>query len=310
MSRNLIAALAALVVVAILADACLFTVAQTEQALITQLGQPVRVIEQPGLHVKLPLVQTAIYFDRRLLDYEVPPEEVILGDQRRLIVDSFARFRIVDPLRYYQAVGIGEEGIQARLNSVVSSSLRRVLGNEQLLNVLSSQRGRIMGLIRDQSNTEMRGFGVTVEDVRIRRADLPEENTQAVLARMQSERERVAKQARAEGAEASARIRANAERERTVLLAEAKASADRLRGEGEAKSIATYADAVSRDPGFFQTWRTLQAYREAFAAGTSRLVLTPGDAFLKLLSEPPRPGDGDTAQAAPPAAPAQADAKP
>ncbi len=299
MSRVVLAILAAVIVAAIVADSCLFTVSQTEQALVTQFGQPVRVIRQPGLHAKLPLMQTAIFFDRRLLDYEVPPEEVILGDQRRLIVDSFARFRIVDPLRYYQAVGIGEEGIRARLNSVVSSALRRVLGNEQLLNVLSVQRGRIMGLIRDQSNAEMRNFGVTVEDVRIRRADLPEENTQAVLARMQSERERVAKQARAEGAEASAKIRANAERERTVLLADARAAADRLRGEGEAKSIATYADAVRQDPGFFQTWRTLRAYREAFAAGTARLVLTPGAGFLKLLSQAPQPGDGDAGAVGP-----------
>ncbi len=304
MSRTAIIALAAAFVVALFANAALFTVGQTEQALVTQFGQPVRVIERPGLHAKVPFVQTVIMFDRRLLDYEIPPEEVILGGQRRLIVNGFARFRIVDPLRYYQAVGIGEEGIRARLNSVVSSALRRVLGNEQLLNVLSVQRGRIMALIRDQSNAEMRGFGVTVEDVRIRRADLPEENTQAVLARMKSERERVAKQARAEGAEASAKIRADADRERTVLLANARAAADRLRGEGEAKSIATYADAVRQDPGFFQTWRTLLAYREAFAAGTSRLVLTPGDEFLKLLSQAPRPGDGDTAAAA--AAPAAA----
>ncbi len=297
MSRTPVIALAAAAVVLLLAFSSLFTVTQTEQALVTQLGQPVRVIETPGLHVKLPLVQTVIYFDHRLLDYEVPPEEVILGDQRRLIVDSFTRFRIVDPLRYYQAVGVGEEGIRARLNSVVSSSLRRVLGNEQLLNVLSSQRGRIMSLIRDQSNAEMHNFGVTVEDVRIRRADLPEENTQAVLARMQSERQRVAKQARAEGAEAAAKIKANAERERTVLLAEAKATADRLRGEGEAKSIATYAAAVQRDPGFYRTWRTLLAYRDAFAAGTSRLVLTPGDAFLKLLNREPRAGDMPAAPA-------------
>lgn len=292
MSRSLIIALAAAVVVALFAGASLFTVTQTEQALITQLGQPVRVIEKPGLHVKLPFVQTAIFFDRRLLDYEVPPEEVILGGQRRLIVDGFARFRIVDPLRYYQTVGVGEEGIRQRLNSVVSSALRRVLGNEQLLNVLSSARGRIMGLIRDQSNAEMRGFGVRVEDVRIRRADLPEENTQAVLARMQSERERVAKQARAEGAEAAIRIKANADRERTVLLADARATADKLRGEGEARSIAIYADAVGRDPGFFQTWRTLRAYRDAFAAGRTRLVMTPGDDFLKLLGQAPHPEEG------------------
>jgi membrane protease subunit HflC len=299
MSRTLIAALAALFVAALLIDGTLFTVQQTEQALITQLGQPVRVIEKPGLHAKLPLMQTVITFDRRLLDYAVPPEEVILGDQRRLIVDSFTRFRITDPLRYYQAVGAAEEGIRARLNSVVSSSLRRVLGNEQLLNVLSSERGRIMSLIRDQSNAEMRNFGVTVEDVRIRRADLPEENTQAVLARMQSERERVAKQARAEGAEASARIKADADRDRTVLLAEARATADQLRGEGEAKSINIYAAAVGRDPGFFRTWRTLQAYRDAFGNGASRLVMTPGDSFLKLLRQAPPLSPAGEAAAAP-----------
>ena len=237
-------------------------------------------------------MQTAISFDRRLLDYEVPSEEVILGDQRRLIVDSFTRFRITDPLRYYQAVGPTEEGIRTRLNSVVSSSLRRVLGNEQLLNVLSSARGRIMGLIKGQVNDEMRNFGVSIEDVRIRRADLPEENTQAILSRMQSERERVARQARAEGAEASARIRANAERERTVLLADARATADKLRGQGEAQAIAIYADAFERSPHFFQVWRTLQAYREAFSNGTSRLVMTPGDDFLKLLRQAPQPEAG------------------
>jgi membrane protease subunit HflC len=287
MNRLLTIGAAAVVVLLLVAGSALFTVQQTEQVLITQFGEPIRVITEPGLHAKIPFMQTAITFDRRLLDYEVQPEEVILGDQRRLIVDSFTRFRITDPLRYYQAVGPTEEGIRARLNSVVSSSLRRVLGNEQLLNVLSTNRGRIMGQIRSQVGDEMRSFGITIEDVRIRRADLPEENTQAILSRMQSERERVARQARAEGAEASARIRADAERERTVLLAQARATADKLRGEGEAQAIATYADAFQRDPHFFEVWRTLQAYRDAFAQGTSRLVLTPGDAFLKLLHEAP-----------------------
>ena len=305
MKGSTLAAIAAAFVLAVVASSSLFTVEQTEQVLITQFGEPVRVITQPGLHAKLPVLQTVISFDRRLLDYEVPPEEVILGDQRRLIVDSFARFRIVDPLRYFQAVGGTEDGIRARLNSVVSSALRRVLGNEQLLNVLSSQRGRIMGLIRDEANQEMHNFGVTVEDVRLRRADLPEENTQAVLARMKSERERIATQARAEGAEASARIRANAERERTVLLAEARATADKLRGQGEAQSIAIYADAFERDRAFFQTWRTLQAYRDAFAGGNSRLVMTPGDDFLKLLVHRPTVGDVATAPPAVAAAPAQ-----
>ena len=289
MSRLMTGLVAAVFVLVLGLGSTLFTVQQTEQVLITQFGEPIRVITKPGLHAKIPLVQTVISFDRRLLDYEVQSEEVILGDQRRLIVDSFTRFRIVDPLRYYQAVGPTEEGIRVRLNSVVSSSLRRVLGNEQLLNVLSSNRGRIMGLIRDQVNEEMKSFGVSVEDVRIRRADLPEENTQAILSRMQSERERVARQARAEGGEASQRIRADAERERTVLLAEARASADKLRGQGEGEAIAIYADAFQRDPHFFEVWRTLQAYREAFAAGGSRLVLTPGDAFLKMLNEAPKP---------------------
>lgn len=288
-SRVGLAAIAVVFVAVIVAGSSLFTVGQTEQVLITRLGQPKRIITVPGLHAKVPLIDTAIVFDNRLLDYELPPEEVILGDQRRLIVDSFTRFRITDALRYYQAVGGTEDGIRGRLNSVVSSSLRRVLGNEQLLNVLSSNRARIMALIRDQVNTEMKTFGISVEDVRIRRADLPEENTQAILQRMQSERDRVARQARAEGAEASAKIRADAERERTVLLADARATADNLRGLGEGAAIATYADAFNRDPHFFEVWRTLQAYREAFGTGTSRLVLSPNADFLKMLREAPKP---------------------
>jgi membrane protease subunit HflC len=289
MSRSMMA-LAALAVAVFIAASAMFTVEQTEQVLITQFGEPVRVVREPGLNFKIPLVQTVISFDRRLLDYELPSEEVILGDQRRLIVDSFTRYRIADPLRYYQAVGPTENGIRVRLNSVVSSSLRRVLGNEQLLNVLSSNRGRIMGLIREQVNAEMQSFGVNVEDVRIRRADLPPENTQAILSRMQSERQRVAAQARAEGDEAAARIRADADRERTVLLANARSTADRLRGEGEAQAIAIYADAFNRDPQFFQFWRTMQAYRDSFGHGGSRLVLTPGEGFLKLLRDAPLPG--------------------
>ncbi len=288
-SRIGLAAIAVVFVAVVAVGSSLFTVSQTEQVLITRLGAPRRIITEPGLHAKIPLLETAISFDRRLLDYELPPEEVILGDQRRLIVDSFTRFRITDALRYFQAVGATEDGIRGRLNSVVSSSLRRVLGNEQLLDVLSSNRARIMTTIRNQVNTEMKGFGVTVEDVRIRRADLPEENTQAILQRMQSERDRVARQARAEGAEASAKIRADAERERTVLLAEAQATADKLRGLGEANAIATYAAAFQQDPHFFEVWRTLQAYRAAFGTGTSRLVLSPSADFLKLLREAPKP---------------------
>jgi len=290
MNRAPIILIAALVVAILLGLSSLFVVQQTEQVLITQFGKPVRVISEPGLHVKLPFfIQHVLTFDRRLLLVETAGQEVILGDQRRLIVDSFTMFRIVDPLLFYQAVGPVADGIRSRLNSIVSSSLRRVLGSNTLLDVLSADRTHIMMNIRQQVNREMAGFGVQVEDVRIRRADLPEENTQAILSRMQSERQRVAAQARAEGAEASQRIRANAERERTVLLAEARASADKLRGEGEAQATRLYADAYGQDANFFTAWRTLSAYRDAFAGGNARLVLTPDTPFLRYLSAPPEP---------------------
>ena len=192
-----------------------------------------------------------INFDKRLLNLELPGEQVILGDQRRLVVDSFTLFRITDPLLYYQSVGPVEDGIRGRLNSIVSASLRRVLANNKLLDVLSAKRDQIMATIRDQVNVEMKGFGISIEDVRIRRADLPDENTKAILSRMQSERQRVASQARAEGAEAAQRIRADAERDRTVLVADARATSDRLRGEGEAEATRTYAKAYQQDAGFY-----------------------------------------------------------
>ena len=289
MTRGLVAGLAGLVILFILVSSTLFTVGQTQQALITQFGRPVRVIEHPGLHSKIPFVQTVIEFDRRLLYLGTPSEEVILGDQRRLIVDSFTMFRIADPLSYYQAVGAGEQGIQIRLDAIVASAIRRQLGTRSLPDVLSADRDRIMASIRDQVNGEMKGFGVIVQDVRIRRADLPRENTEAILSRMQSERQRVAAQARAEGAEAALKIRADADRDRTVLLANAKATADQLRGEGEAGATKLYADAFGQDPAFFGAWRTLQAYRDAFASGHTRLILTPDNDFLRYLLTPPVP---------------------
>jgi modulator of FtsH protease HflC len=289
MSRALIALIALLVVLFVLAESTLFTVGQNEQVLITQFGQPVRVIKDPGLHSKTPFVQTVIEFDRRLLNIELPGDQITLGDQRRLVVDSFTVYRITDPLLYYQSVGTVEDGIRGRLNSVVSAALRDVLADNKLLDVLSAKRDQIMAAIRDRVNVQMKSFGVAIEDVRIRRADLPSENTKAILSRMQSERQRVAAQARAEGAEASARIRADADRERTVLLAEARATSDRLRGEGEAEATRVYAKAYSQDSGFYTAWRTYQAYHDSFATGGSRLVLTPDNNFLRYLQSPPAP---------------------
>lgn len=264
-----------------------FTVHQTQHVLVTRLGEPVRVISTPGLQMKIPLVETVITFDRRLLDFDAAGTEVILGDQRRLVVDSFTRYRITDPLRFFQASGGTEGGIRLRLQPIVSSAIRNVLGNEPLLAVLSSERSRVMGEIRTQVNEQARGFGLEVVDVRIRRADLPEENTQAILSRMQSERERVAREARAEGAEQAQRIRANADRERTVLIAEAQSSSEILRGEGEREAIRIFAEAFQRDPVFYQFYRTMQAYREAFSGGETRLILTPDSEFFRFLRESP-----------------------
>jgi membrane protease subunit HflC len=232
-----------------------------------------------------------ISFDNRLLAVELPGEEVILGDQRRLIVDSFTVFRIANPLRFYQAIGPGPEGIRTRLNSIVTASLRRILGRNTLLDVLSADRERIMASIKELVNAEMQNFGVEIEDVRIRRADLPTENTQAILSRMQSERQRVAAQARGEGAEASAKIRAEAERERTVILAEAKATAEKTRGDGEAEATRVFAKSFGEDQEFFSIWRTLQGYRDIFDGSGARLVLTPDNDYLRYLHGPPVPAD-------------------
>jgi modulator of FtsH protease HflC len=282
MNRLIIAAvvLGGLVLVA---ASSLFAVHQTQQVLITQFGQPIRVADQPGLNWKVPFIQTGIGFDRRLIDFDAQGQEVILGDQRRLVVDTFTRYRITDPLRFYQTVGATENGIRLRLGPIVSSSLRNTLGNEPLLAVLSADRARIMGEIRQRVNAEARSFGIEVTDVRIRRADLPEENTQAILSRMQSERERVAREQRAEGAEQAQRIRAAAERDRTVLIAEAQSRAETLRGEGEQQAIRIFAEAYEKDPEFYQFWRTMQAWREAFADGESRLLLSPDSDFFKYF---------------------------
>ncbi|HUC16430.1 MAG TPA: protease modulator HflC [Acetobacteraceae bacterium] len=289
MSARIWAPLVAIVLILFVVANAFFTVPQISEALVTQFGKPIRVITTPGLHVKLPFVQDVIPFDRRLLDYELPGEEVILGDQQRLVVDGFARFRITDPLAYYQAVGTTEDGIRARLGSILASSFRRVLGNETLPAVLSTARNRIMGEIRNEVNASMQGFGITIDDVRIRRADLPEENTQAVLARMQSERERVAALIRADGDQAATVIRAGADRERTVLLAEASARAAALRGEGEAQAITILGKAYDQDQGFFTIWRTLEVYRQGLASSHTELLLSPATPLLRYLNAAPKP---------------------
>ena len=283
MDRRLLIVIAAVLVVAgIFAMSALFIVDQTQLALVLQFGQPRRVIRDPGLWVKRPFLEDVILYDNRLLDFEPPPEEVIVSDQKRLVVDTYTRYRITDPLLFFQTVN-SEAAVRARLNAMVSVSLRRVLGNVTLSALLSDQRPAIMHQIRDEVAAQGKSFGIDVVDVRIRRADLPEENSQAIFARMQSEREQQAAQYRAEGAEAAQTVRANAERERTVILAEAQRDAQKVRGDGDAESIRIYADAFGQDKEFFAFYRSMQAYRDALTGHGTSFVLTPDTGFFRFF---------------------------
>jgi membrane protease subunit HflC len=262
----------------------LFIVNQNEQALVLQFGQPQRVIREAGLHFKKPfLIEEVVRYDRRVLDFEPPSEEVIASDQKRLVVDSFARFRIIDPLLFFQSVGT-EIGARGRLGATISGSLRRVLGGVTLASVLSDERDRIMRQITEEVSRQARAFGIEVIDVRLRRADLPEENSQAIYARMQSEREREAREFRAQGAEFAQRIRSVAERERTVLIAEAQREAQIKRGQGDGESVKIYADAFGRDPSFFAFYRSMQAYREALGNRDTTMVLSPDSEFFRYFN--------------------------
>ena len=287
MSRLGIFASALAVVVVLALFGSVYTVRQTQQALITQFGKPVAVITKPGLHFKTPFVQTVILFDKRLQMDPFPAEEVILGDQKRLIVDGFVEYQIVDPLKYYQTVGPSSQAILQRLDAVVSGSMRTVLASIDLVSVLTSDRTHVLNQVLGQVRKATSGFGLRIIDVRISRTSLPEQNTEAVLARMRAERERVAAELRAKGAEASQKITAGAERDRTVLLANAEAEAAALRGEGEADAIKTYAAAVNQDPHFYGIWRTLQAYRDGLAKPQNRLVLSPDTPLLRYLRTAP-----------------------
>lgn len=283
MSRNFLIGLGALAAAAlVLVLSALFTVHQTQQALVLQFGNPKRVIQEAGLHFKLPLIQNAIYIDKRVLDFDAPAEEVILGDQKRLVVDAFARYRIIDPLRFYQTVG-SEPILRGRIDTILDASLRKVMGGVPLFTVLSADRGQLMNRIRDQANTEAKQFGIDIVDVRIKRADLPEENSQAIYRRMQTEREREAKELRAQGAELAQRIRARADRERRVLIAEAQKEAQIIRGEGDAEAVRIFAEAFGQDIDFFTFYRSMQAYRTALGDDNTSFVLSPDSEFFRFF---------------------------
>jgi membrane protease subunit HflC len=258
-----------------------FIVHQTEQVIVLRFGNPVRVIAEPGLKFKLPIAETLVVFDKRVLDSDPEAEEVIASDQKRLVVDAFARYRIVDPLRFFQSVG-NEQGLRARLERVVNGTLRNVIGNVTLTAVLSEERAAIMTEIQKQVQEEAKNFGIDVIDVRIRRADLPQANSEAIFARMKSERDREAKEFRAQGAELAQRIRARADRERTVLIADATKQAQILRGDGDSLQVEIWGKAAGQDPQFFAFYRSMEAYRQALGADTT-MVLSPDSDFFRFF---------------------------
>jgi modulator of FtsH protease HflC len=272
-------------ILAVAAIGSLFTVYQSQQALVLQFGNPVRVVQEPGLHVKLPFIQQVETFEKRVLDFDAPSVELVLGDQKRLVVDAFARYRISDPLRFRQSTG-NELVFRTRLEPIIFSSLRSVLGEVSLFAVLSEDRLQLMSRIQREANEALERFGVEVVDVRIKRADLPAENSQAIFRRMQTEREREARELRAQGAEIGTRIRSRADRERRVILAEAERQAEILRGEGDAEAVRIFAEAYGKDSDFFGFYRSMQAYREALDGESTSLVLAPDSEFFRYFAEP------------------------
>jgi membrane protease subunit HflC len=301
-TRAVAAISAAVVVVLILAYSSVFVVEQIEQALVLQFGKPIRPVSDPGLHFKLPW-QEVVDYDRRILDFEPPAEEVIASDQKRLVIDTYARFRITDPLQFYQSVGT-EAVVRQRLNSIITGALRRVVGGIELQAVISQRRAEIMHQIRDEVNTQAKGWGIDVIDVRVKRADLPEENSQAVFDRMKSERQREAAGYRAEGARQAQAIRADADKQRTEIIADSQKQAQILRGQGDGDAIKITADAYGQDQAFFSFYRSLQAYREALSGPGTTLVLSPDSEFFKYMENGPQLGAG-----ARPPAPAAAQAQ-
>ena len=260
----------------------LFTVKEINQAIVLQFGDPKRVIAKPGLQVKIPFIQNVVFLDRRILSLDPAPEEVIASDQKRLIVDAYARFKIVDPLKFYVSVG-NEMVARSRLATIINSRLRSVLGKHSLATLLSEDRTKQMAIIQDGVNTEAEKFGITIIDIRIKRADLPQANSEAIYKRMQTEREREAKQFRARGAEMAVTITSTADKEVTVLLANAKKQSEIMKGEGDGQRNKIFAEAFGKDPEFFSFYRAMQAYENALIGGDTSLILSPDSDFFKFF---------------------------
>jgi len=277
-----------LVVVALIlaaASGSLFTVNQTQQALVLQFGEPKRTIQEPGLAFKLPFIQDVTYYEKRVLSL-IPQdaEEVILADQKRLQVDAYARYRIEDPLLFYQTVR-NERGARGRLEAIIDSSVRRALGRETLASILTGQRNDITRSIGEEVNASVSSLGIKIIDVRLRRADYPTATSQNIFNRMKSEREREAKEFRATGEEEAQKIRADAEKTRTVILSEAQRQSQEVRGAGDSKAIQIYADSFGQDADFFAFYRSMEAYRKSMTNNDTSLVLSPDSSFFRFFMD-------------------------
>lgn len=274
--------LAVLAVIVFVGLNSLYVVAQPEQAIVLQFGEPIRLVKEPGLKVKMPFIQNVVIYDTRLLNLDPPAQEVVLNDKKRLDVDSFTRYKIVDPLKFYQTVRT-EEIARGKLAEIVNSSVRKILGRITLQELLSQQRTQIMADISNAVKKDAEQIGVSVADVRIRRADLPLQVLQAINARMKTERERDAKEFRAKGQQQAQQIRAKAEKERTIIIAEAEKKAQITRGQGDEQAIQIWNDAANLDPNFYAFYRSLEAYKNSLADGNASLVLAPDSEFFKYF---------------------------
>ena len=271
-----------IIAIAALAFFSIFVVKEVNQAIVLQFGDPKKIILKPGLNFKLPFIQNVVFLDKRILNLDTPPEEVIASDQKRLIVDAFARFQIVDPLTFYKAVG-NERVARSRLSTIINSRLRSVLGKQELQTLLSKDRTKQMTLIQEGVNAEAEKFGIKIVDVRIKRADLPQANSEAIYRRMQTEREREAKEFRARGAEMAVTITSTADKEVAVILANANKQSEIMKGEGDGQRNKIFAEAFGRDPEFFAFYRAMQAYETALIGGDTSLILSPDSEFFKFF---------------------------
>jgi modulator of FtsH protease HflC len=281
---GVVAAVSAVVILIVL-WASIFTVYQTRQALVVRLGEPVRIVTEPGLNFKIPFIDSVIPIDKRILDLDNAAQEIIAADQKRLVVDAFARYKITKPLLFYQSVG-SIEGANSRLATLLNSALRRVVGESSFEKVVRDDRSVMMSRIREQLDREADSFGINVVDVRIRRVDLPEQNSQAIFQRMQTERQREAAEFRANGNERAQGIRADADRQVTVTIAEAQQKSEQIRGEGDAERNRIFAEAYGKDADFFTFYRTMQAYEAGLKSNDTRMVLTPDSDFFRYFGDP------------------------